>query len=156
MVDSEDRLRLVEWDRNAFASRSDLNYEFRIRLADGQVRWLHQQAKVTYNDGGQPIRMVGTIQDITERKQIELALQKSTQLLHELQAIANLGSWTADLRTEISMRHRKVRALWGGRPDFTPAMSWWMSSTRMIVNTCNLPGKRRCMARLMILNTVSF
>lgn len=101
MVLSEDKDQLEQWDRNAFASRSDLNYEFRIRLADGRVRWLHQQAKVTYRDDGQPIRMVGTIQDITEHKETELALQKSMQILNESQAIANLGSWTADLQTGI-------------------------------------------------------
>ena len=41
--------------------------------------------------------MVGTSVDITERKQIELALQDSNALLEEAQRIANLGIWTWDV-----------------------------------------------------------
>ena len=41
------------------------------------------------------------IHDVTERKRAESALRQSELLLHEAQSIADLGSWTADLRTNV-------------------------------------------------------
>ena len=48
--------------------------EFRIRRQnDGAIRWVQARGKVLFDDAGQPIRMVGTNTDITERKQGEEA-----------------------------------------------------------------------------------
>jgi PAS domain S-box-containing protein len=90
---------LSELDSTIFANRIDMDYEFDIHLPDGKVRWLHQYAKITYNEDGLPVHMIGTLQDITDHKQFEEALLKSAQILHEAQDIAYLGSWTADLKT---------------------------------------------------------
>ncbi|HNF33264.1 MAG TPA: PAS domain S-box protein, partial [Anaerolineales bacterium] len=45
--------------------------------------------------------ILSAIRDITEKKQAEVFLLKSTQILHESQLMARLGSWTADLKTGI-------------------------------------------------------
>lgn len=42
--------------------------EARVRRPDGEVRWIHGQAKRIYNSAGVVIRLVGTLLDITERK----------------------------------------------------------------------------------------
>ncbi len=49
--------------------------EYRVVLPDGSVRVVHEQAVVTFGEGGKPVRMVGTVQDITERKQAEELLK---------------------------------------------------------------------------------
>ena len=77
MIHPEDRDYLQQMDRRLFAQRMDINYEYRVILASGRERWLHQQGKVTYREDGQPIRMLAVIQDITERKQVEEALRES-------------------------------------------------------------------------------
>ena len=48
---------------------------------------------------GRLTRLVGTVQDITERRQIQRALQKSEALLNETQQMARLGGWELDLST---------------------------------------------------------
>jgi diguanylate cyclase (GGDEF)-like protein/PAS domain S-box-containing protein len=45
--------------------------DFRIRLPDGRGRHVHAQGEVHRDAEGQPLRMVGTVQDITERKRAE-------------------------------------------------------------------------------------
>ena len=80
----DDQARLYAWDRQAFANQTNLDYEFRIILSDGNMRWLHQFAQVTYSEDGKPIRMLGTIQDITERKQALDALATSQSRLKGL------------------------------------------------------------------------
>ena len=47
------------------------DYEYKIiRINDGAVRWVHGLGDLEYEDG-RPARRIGTIQDITERKQAE-------------------------------------------------------------------------------------
>ncbi|MFN8412019.1 MAG: PAS domain S-box protein [Anaerolineales bacterium] len=82
-IEPEDRKRLRLLDEAGISSRSDLDYEYRILLPDGAHRWIHQYTKVTYNDAGEPIRMMGIIQDITRRKQIELELLESQNFLEQ-------------------------------------------------------------------------
>ena len=52
-----------------------------IRQNDKAVRWLHGMGKLEMNATGQPVRMFGTIQDITERKRVEEEVRESQQLL---------------------------------------------------------------------------
>ena len=55
--------------------------EHRVVLAGGQVKWLLQRGHTELDAQGQPARLVGTVQDITERKLSETALAQSHDLL---------------------------------------------------------------------------
>lgn len=84
MLTNEERQRLDRLDHQFFASRSDLDYEFSIKLPSGKQRWLHQHGNVTYSDDGQPVHMISTIQDITERKLAIEALKESEERYYQL------------------------------------------------------------------------
>ncbi len=45
--------------------------DYRIILANGEERIVHAQGEVIFDEKNIPIRMRGTIQDITERKKAE-------------------------------------------------------------------------------------
>lgn len=53
------------------------NIDHRIVLPEGTLRHVHEQARVIFGESGEPVRMIGTVQDITERKEAEKALQDS-------------------------------------------------------------------------------
>ncbi len=58
--------------------------EHRLRRSDGQVVWVHDRGAVVERDAqGQPLRVVGSVGDISARKASELAAQRASQLLHE-------------------------------------------------------------------------
>ncbi len=65
--------------------------EYRIRRFDnGGIRWIHSKAEmVSENNGGSP-RVMGIIQDITERKLVEEELQKNRTFLYDI--IENSGA----------------------------------------------------------------
>jgi PAS domain S-box-containing protein len=50
--------------------RFDKEYKI-IRKNDGEERWVHGFGELELNSQGQPIKMIGTIQDITDRKKAE-------------------------------------------------------------------------------------
>jgi PAS domain S-box-containing protein len=58
----------------------------RVVLPDGTERIVQEQAEITFNNKGKPIRMIGTVQDITERKRAEKALEGSEAELRRLSA----------------------------------------------------------------------
>ena len=52
-------------------------YDYRIVRRDGSIRYIHALGETHFNQEGQPLRMMGTVQDITELKQAEEALKES-------------------------------------------------------------------------------
>jgi PAS domain S-box-containing protein len=59
------------------------NIDFRIILPDGEERVVHAQGKALFDEKNKPIRMKGTVQDITERKQLEKAIESIARLPYE-------------------------------------------------------------------------
>jgi len=52
--------------------------EYRIvRITDGATRWVHGLGRLEFDGEGNLVRMIGNIQDITERKQAEITLRES-------------------------------------------------------------------------------
>ncbi|MDI1480490.1 PAS domain-containing protein [Polyangium sp. y55x31] len=64
-----DRDMVVEAVNKAVNERAPYSIEHRIALPTGEVRVVHEQGKVFYSDSGTPLRMLGTVQDVTERRQ---------------------------------------------------------------------------------------
>ena len=61
----------------ASAGVKPYDVQYRIVRADGSIRHVHAQAEVLRNDDGEPERLIGTVLDITDRKQAEIALAES-------------------------------------------------------------------------------
>ncbi|MEM7018442.1 MAG: ATP-binding protein, partial [Pseudomonadota bacterium] len=57
--------------------------EFRLRKSDGEYVWCHGRGEAQRNQAGTPLRMTGSIRDITERKHAE---QEKEHLIAELEA----------------------------------------------------------------------
>lgn len=88
----------------ALDDRHLLDHEFRICWSDGSVRWIHTAGRVFRGDEGRPIRMLGTAQDVTERRQLEL--QRDALLAEERRAAefreAFIDVISHELRTPIT------------------------------------------------------
>lgn len=74
LPDDHDRV-LASFD-DALAGAASYDLECRIVRPDGEVRTIHCCGEVMRDSNGQPLRMFGSVLDITERKQTELALQQ--------------------------------------------------------------------------------
>jgi len=53
--------------------------EHRVARPDGSIRIVQARGEVTFDHDGKPVRMIGTVLDVTERKQTEEALQKAVE-----------------------------------------------------------------------------
>jgi PAS domain S-box-containing protein len=62
----------------------ELYYEARIAWPDGSTHWIAPKGRVLYDKQGKPIRMIGVVSDITERKEFEKILKENEARLREL------------------------------------------------------------------------
>jgi two-component system, sensor histidine kinase and response regulator len=67
--------------------------EYRTLTLNGEVRWLASRGQVVPDAGGLPGRVIGTISDITARKQLEEKLRYATESLNIAQAAAGLATF---------------------------------------------------------------
>ena len=93
--------------------------DHRILLSDGSMKFVHEQAEVIRDSTGQPVRMSGTVHDVTALRQteaevrrlnseLELRVEQRTSELREAQAelikksrLATLGQLTATVSHEL-------------------------------------------------------
>jgi PAS domain S-box-containing protein len=78
-VHADDRRR-VEAELARALAASDLTSEYRVVLADGTVRWLAATGTVERNVTGEPFRVLGVVQDVSDRRRVEERLRQSERL----------------------------------------------------------------------------
>ena len=83
-VHPDDRKIVEQAVDEALRTHKPYSIDHRIIRPDGEERIVHERAEVTFDSNGQALRMMGTVQDITTRKNTEhelLAYQKQLQIL---------------------------------------------------------------------------
>ena len=74
-------------------------HEVRYRTDDGGHRWVEVTASLDHDRDGRLIGTYGSITDITDRKQAEIALRQRERELQDAQRIARMGHWRLDVST---------------------------------------------------------
>lgn len=80
-IHPDDREAFGKLARDLVRDPKPVSAEYRIVRPDGSLRWVHGRGEAVAGEGGKPVRLVGTAEDITERKQAEVSLVRAAQLL---------------------------------------------------------------------------
>ena len=141
----EDRARVdAEMEEGAKGGHM-ISSDFRVAGDDGQIRWVHTVGNVIYDDSGEPVRMIGLVQDVSEKKAIEQSLIESEEKYRSLIDTMAEGLMLLDLNgviiecnpsaisiLELNSRDRMIgKNLWREPPEFfrtnmqaIPAEEW--------------------------------
>jgi PAS domain S-box-containing protein len=85
LVDEEFRQHALDHFHLVASGMIDFRLDYRIiRPSDGAKRWVAGNGEVEFDAQKKPLRLIGTIQDITVRKRIEAELRESYDLLQKL------------------------------------------------------------------------
>ncbi len=94
-VHPDDRERADTIVKTAFAEHKEFAYEYRAVRPDGMVRTIHARGRVTASQDGRPVRMVGTAQDVTERKDMQARMLVADRMV-------SVGTLAAGVAHEIN------------------------------------------------------
>jgi PAS domain S-box-containing protein len=76
-IHPDDRLPVLEHVSRHLTDRVPYDFEYRVIRRDGTERWVHSRGQAVWNDAGQPVRIAGSINDVTERKVLENELRRA-------------------------------------------------------------------------------
>lgn len=92
---------------------------------NGTIRHVHRRAAIFRKEDGTPLRVYGTIQDITERIKAEEERKKSDSLIRATETVAGTGSYEADILEDKVYFSDGLFRLFGEKPgDFNPTGEW--------------------------------
>lgn len=87
-IHPDDRDRVEQELRQAVEAGTAIDFEYRIIRPDGRVRRIHSRAELIADSDGRPLRLTGTVQDVTE-------VRAAAEVLH--QTATDLGRRAAEL-----------------------------------------------------------
>jgi PAS domain S-box-containing protein len=95
--------------------------DIRLRCKTGDYRWVLSRGKVLRDASNSPVRMLGTITDISERKQAEALVEESRSNLARAETMALLGHFKRDLVSSVGFWSEGHYRIMGKSPEsFTP------------------------------------
>ena len=139
-VHPDDRAWMAPLMERTLRSGEPFEFCYRIVRPSGEVRWLQARGRMEMSAAGEPLRMVGTSQDITAQRQAEEALRAGEERYRALFEFSNDAILVTDPAsgevveanrrllelcdaTLAELRADPARILWNGPPPYTPEVA---------------------------------
>ena len=111
----------TEWQRTASLQRN-FDMEFRIQHDSGAVIYVRAISRPVLSDNGQVSGHIGSVEDVTERRQAQEAARQSEAMLKETSKLANVGGCELEIATgELRWSDQYCR-IHGLEPGYQPGM----------------------------------
>ena len=109
----DDRSRVLQSTWEHLEQRTPYDIEYRLRTKDGAYRWFSSRGQAIWDTLGTPHRMVGSIRDITSRKNLENELREARDNLEGIvtERTLELRQTNEALRLEVQNHQQTERAL---------------------------------------------
>jgi len=103
-IHPDDRDEVNEAIHKCVDEHQEFDVEHRVVWPDGTLRWLQESGDVIRDGDGQPLNMLGVVQDITDRKQAEDATRRAKEAADNANKAKSefLSSMSHELRTPMN------------------------------------------------------
>jgi len=96
----EDYHAVKNYFLDCLRQKKDFSYEYRCIGPNGKTIHVNNRSRISYDDDGTPLQLIGVKQDITEHKQFELKLSQLNKLIQKKDRV--LGEVAHDLRAPVA------------------------------------------------------
>jgi PAS domain S-box-containing protein len=93
LVVAEDRATMQKWVVACSAGEKPSEFGFRVTLPDGEIRFITGRGELQLDESHRPVRIAGSAQDVTERKQAQEELRESETKFGILVNLAPQFAW---------------------------------------------------------------
>lgn len=135
-VHPDDRDSVEQALQKALNGEAPYEVEHRIVRPDGTVRSVLERGNVEIDETGEPIRILGTLQDITEQRELEDNLRRLVTILDSTPDIVAMASPDGDI-LYLNAAGRKYLAT----PDSHPAAYVWPQPQNCLTDSLNSQNK---------------
>ncbi len=128
-VHPDDRQRASQAVQAAFDPRGNGDYEIDCRLVwpDGSIHWFIAKGKALFEGQGserRATRFIGTVLEITERKQAELAVRQAEEKFRAVATHAPVGIFQTDIQGRRVFVNQRWCEIVGAEPSEALGESW--------------------------------
>lgn len=113
MVHPDDRAEVWAAIKSQRKNKSVLSAEYRIVTKSGDIKWVKDEATPVLDEAGNLLRIDGYIEDVTERRNLVDALQRSEERFKLAQKAANIGSWDWNIATGELVWSEEIEPMFG-------------------------------------------
>ncbi|WP_373536527.1 PAS domain S-box protein [Microcoleus sp.] len=108
-----------KWQEHLHSKTSHYCGEYRILCPDGRYKWILVRGRAVWDESGNPVRAVGSLTDINDRKQTETAFQQSEERLSVAIEGSGMATWDQDLVTNRVIWSANHFRIFGGEPTLS-------------------------------------
>jgi PAS domain S-box-containing protein len=123
-VHEDDREFVRESVDKALHENQEYSIDHRIVLPDGTIRSVHEEAEVTFDEDEKAIRMMGTVQDITDRVRQETLLREERDKAQRYLDLAGTMILALDPNFNVKMINQKGCQLLGCEEEIIVGANW--------------------------------
>ena len=115
IVHPKERKLVSQLYLNSLKNIEPYQAQYRLLMQDGRIKHVEERADYYFDKNGKPIKFIGTIQDISERKEIELELKKTLSFFKSHQLAMDESSMVSksDLKGNITYVNENVCKITG-------------------------------------------
>jgi PAS domain S-box-containing protein len=125
LVHPDDRAAAVHRLRESLGTGMPVEQEWRTIWPDGSVHWISGRWQVSKDGAGKPLHVMGVNIDITDRKNMQEALQKSEERLRLATKATNDAIWDIDL-SDWTVSWNETYSAHYGRPESASSWQFWI------------------------------
>ena len=114
-IHPDDRERVAAADAASLARGGQFEIEYRIVRPDGEIRTVYERAEPVCDEQGRPLRLIGTVRDVTELKTAEAKLRESEERYALAARGAGVGLWDWNVSTGQAYFSPRLHELLGAR-----------------------------------------